>query len=95
MIIFCAFFCIQNHLSLYILYNIYETYSIEKDIKKTYHFTKAWRVLQGVSDINEGPSLVLLTGPDVGKLDGQVLDVGAEVLDRLQSVREITEQKSS
>ena len=62
---------------------------------KTYHFTKAWRVLQGVSDINEGPSLVLLTAPDVGKLDGQVLDVGAKVLDRLQSVREITEQKSS
>ena len=54
----------------------------------------AGRIFKAILDINQGPSFVLLLGFDAGQLDGQVLDVGPEMLDGPQSVGEITEIKT-
>ena len=63
------------------------------DVKyQSHHFVEARRVLQAVSDFYQAAFLVVLLRPDVVQLDGQLLHVRPEVLDRLQPVREITER---
>ena len=80
-----SFFCFLQYAA--------ELSHASSDVKyQSHHFVEARRVLQAVSDFYEAPFLIVLLRPDVVQLDGQLLHVRPEVLDRLQPVREVTER---
>jgi hypothetical protein len=61
------------------------------DISKyTHHLVEAGRVLEAVPNLEEGALFLLVLAAYQVHLHGEVLDVGPEMLQSFQSVREIT-----
>jgi hypothetical protein len=77
----------------YLFLTILTTTVVFVVFKWTDHFVESGRIFEGVSDVCQVSSFLILFGSNVRKTIHQVLDVRAEMLDGLKTVGEIPEKK--